>query len=311
MGVSENSLIDIAIGMSFMFFVLALFASAINEAISAALGTRSKTLEGWLKENLADAARGEPAAGRPAPAPAARTAQQTVDAFYSHPAIKGLTRAGKKPSYVSSEHAITALLDVGAAVKADTKKAYLLTAQAEAQIPGLIAGLPDGPIREALDSAWLRAEGNVARFRSDAEKWFDDAMDRLSGWYKRRVQVFLWIFGFAIAWALNADAIHLATTLYKDPTVRQLIDAQAASLKGPPDASKASDYLAHLPLPLGWGGSNGHFPALWSWQFPLKVIGILLTSAAVALGAPFWFDALSKLGSLRSAGPPPKATNTR
>jgi hypothetical protein len=58
-------------------------------------------------------------------------------------------------------------------------------------------------------------------------------------------------------------------------------------------------------------GANGHFPALWSWQFPLKVLGILLTSAAVALGAPFWFDALSKLGSLRSSGPPPKATNTR
>jgi hypothetical protein len=305
-GVSENSLIDIAIGMSFTFFVLALFASAINEAITAALGTRAKSLEGWLTENLTQPATGQAAAA----AEATANAKQKVAAFYSHPAIKGLTRAGKKPSYVSSEHAITALLDVGAGAKADVNRGYQITAQTAGEIPALIAGLPSGPIKEALESAWLRAGGNVATFRADAERWFDDAMDRLSGWYKRRVQVFLWIFGFAIACALNADAIHLATTLYKDPTVRQLIDAQASALKGPPDASKASDYLASLPLPLGWGGPNGQFPALWSWQFPLKILGILLTSAAVALGAPFWFDALSKLGSLRSSGPPPKTAKT-
>jgi hypothetical protein len=34
----------------------------------------------------------------------------------------------------------------------------------------------------------------------------------------------------------------------------------------------------------------------------LTLAGWLLTAVAVSFGAPFWFDALNKLGSLRTAG---------
>ena len=40
----------------------------------------------------------------------------------------------------------------------------------------------------------------------------------------------------------------------------------------------------------------------------LKVIGLLFTVGALTLGAPFWFDLLSKFVSLRSAGKVPDAT---
>ena len=45
----------------------------------------------------------------------------------------------------------------------------------------------------------------------------------------------------------------------------------------------------HLPLGVG------------SWL--IKLLGLLITVLALSLGAPFWFDALTKLGSLRQAGP--------
>ena len=45
-----------------------------------------------------------------------------------------------------------------------------------------------------------------------------------------------------------------------------------------------------------------HVRTLWTWTL------WLLTAAAVSFGAPFWFDALSKLGSLRTAGRPPEPT---
>ena len=41
---------------------------------------------------------------------------------------------------------------------------------------------------------------------------------------------------------------------------------------------------------------------------PVKLLGWLLTAFAVSFGAPFWFDALSKLGSLRTSGPKPTPT---
>ena len=32
------------------------------------------------------------------------------------------------------------------------------------------------------------AEGDVKKARENIERWFNDAMERVSGWYKRRVQ---------------------------------------------------------------------------------------------------------------------------
>ena len=40
-----------------------------------------------------------------------------------------------------------------------------------------------------------------------------------------------------------------------------------------------------------------------------KFVGLALTIGAVMLGAPFWFDLLSKLGRLRNSGAPPTATD--
>ena len=41
------------------------------------------------------------------------------------------------------------------------------------------------------------------------------------------------------------------------------------------------------------------------WQFLLVLLGFLLTIMALIPGARFWFGLLSRLGSLRSSGPPP------
>jgi hypothetical protein len=40
-----------------------------------------------------------------------------------------------------------------------------------------------------------------------------------------------------------------------------------------------------------------------------KVIGILATMLAIMLGAPFWFDLLSKIVRLRGSGAPPPASD--
>jgi hypothetical protein len=50
------------------------------------------------------------------------------------------------------------------------------------------------------------------------------------------------------------------------------------------------------------GGSPG--------QVVLVLIGFLITVIALTPGARFWFDLLSKLGSLRSTGPKPSAPAT-
>ncbi|MEU7908022.1 hypothetical protein [Actinoplanes sp. NPDC049118] len=50
----------------------------------------------------------------------------------------------------------------------------------------------------------------------------------------------------------------------------------------------------------------GQEPAAGDWL--LKLLGLALTAAAAAIGAPFWFDLLNRLVNLRSTGrrPGPK-----
>jgi hypothetical protein len=43
----------------------------------------------------------------------------------------------------------------------------------------------------------------------------------------------------------------------------------------------------------------------------LKVFGLLLSALAVSLGAPFWFDTLSKFMNVRGAGKVPDAKRSR
>ncbi len=40
-------------------------------------------------------------------------------------------------------------------------------------------------------------------------------------------------------------------------------------------------------------------------EWLVKLIGLLLTGAAVSLGVPFWFDVLNKVVNLRSVGKRP------
>lgn len=60
---------------------------------------------------------------------------------------------------------------------------------------------------------------------------------------------------------------------------------------------------ANSPLGLGWTKAEwvsvkSNIPAMFN-----KLIGLLLTTFAISLGAPFWFDMLKKIINIRNAGP--------
>ncbi|HET8681954.1 MAG TPA: hypothetical protein VFM54_08780 [Micromonosporaceae bacterium] len=206
------------------------------------------------------------------------------------------------------------------------------------EIGSQVRRLPDGvPAKDAL-LALLRDSGDdVDRFRHSVERWYDEQMGRVSGWYKRWAQWRLLIAGAVLALLANVDSIAIGQTLYQDEPVRSAVVAQAVSAQGCPETAGAERdacldrqraMLRDLPLPLGWnfdqavtrcressGGESclthleNWAPFLWDAAtrngfdaILLKLLGWVLTAVAVAFGAPFWFDALSRLGSLRTAG---------
>ena len=74
----------------------------------------------------------------------------------------------------------------------------------------------------------------------------------------------------------------------------QLRDAQLELERHAEDLLKA---VSARGVPLGWSGEEFE-PS----RLPLKIVGLLISVFALALGAPFWFDLLQKLASIRSVG---------
>ena len=116
---------------------------------------------------------------------------------------------------------------------------------------------------------WVDAKKESV-FRQSVEGWFDDAMDRVSGWYRRRVQVMLWVLAVIVAVTLNADTIRIADHLWKDKTVRAAVVART---QNPPSASSATsvteiadsvDKLKELQLPIGWSAESRPSGS-WDW----------------------------------------------
>jgi hypothetical protein len=144
------------------------------------------------------------------------------------------------------------------------------------------------------------------------ERPFDQVMERASGWYKRRVQLILFVIALILATGINADSFTIGQRLWKDDVLRAAVvtqaqrtvdDTQAACAgAGATPAQAAGNCFSEvkqLDLPLGWSKTSSPSTAE---EGLAKAAGILLTAFALALGAPFWFDTLSKLAQLRGTG---------
>lgn len=81
-------------------------------------------------------------------------------------------------------------------------------------------------INGADEYVW-QGESVLLRARQNVEQWFDNSMDRLSGWYKRRAQILAFTIGFFIALLSNVDTILVANQLWRQPELRDTLTTQA------------------------------------------------------------------------------------
>jgi hypothetical protein len=330
--------LDVAIGLLFLYLVLALVCTSVNEAIMTALGMRARFLQLGLLNLLS------------ANPNVTREGQLALRKLYEHPLVQTLVRPGHGlgpatdvataappaaadptaatrwwrkppyPSYLPSRTFVAALTDMAReatswqaeATPAEVERARERVKAATGEIDEAIASIPNTRLSEALLAVYRSAGRDASAFQHAAEQWFDDSMERVSGWYKRRVQLFLLAIATVVVLLLNADTITVGRVLWRDDAVRAAVvkQSEAAATSGSADAVDAA--VQELDLPLGWDFATGDGPS----EIPddplaifAKVIGLALTIAAVLLGAPFWFDLLSKIMRVRSTGAPPPATD--
>ena len=289
--------LDLAIGVSFIYLLMALVCSTVNETIAGVINSRGKTLEKGILSLLHD--------------PALKAE------FYAHPLIQGIQDENDRlPSYIASNKFALALMDT-------------LTGPAAANDPDAlrkgVANLENKAARTALTAVLQNPQFKTDQQRLEA--WYEQSMNRVSGWYKRTTQIRVFVLAAGVSLLMNADTLRTLDTLWNNPTRSAVLieDAKVRLQKGRPDAQTQAaspsdnDVIAKQEKQLlgqvaGWQGDwykdwPGHTTAgFWCWIWYLlknRFGGWLITILAVSLGAPFWFDTLSKFMNVRSAGKPP------
>lgn len=338
MGMFNSNVLDIVIGLIFVYLTLAILCTAANEWVSAITKRRGKTLERGIRQLLADQTLTKDS----------EDSNEFVEEFYNHPLIKKLHDGDNHPAYLSPRTFAAAITDIvtkaapaappPSAEKPVPDKAEQDPAVPLSSAPGPLpakdetmslnfAGLPEGQVKDSVLALiqHLKDRSDPKSVQQALEAWFNDSMDRVSGWYKRRTQLWTIIIAAALTILVNADTIHVVRQLRNDPVLRSAVIEEARVRAQKPRPTVTVEYkdendptnptvtrnegnevsqkeLDLLGQMLGW-----HAP----WRDNLRgetFLGWLLTVLAISLGAPFWFDLLNKIMRVRFAGKSPDET---
>lgn len=293
-------MLQVVIGIVFVLLLLSLLATTIMELLSSFFSLRGKNLENALRNMLASSDK----------------SQQLFKAFKNNSLYRQLSqKAGRNrraPSYLAAESFQSILFDV------------ILKGEKIDQIVERIEALPDDDLKNVLKQLLNDAEYELQEFKGKIQEWFNNIMDRASGWYKRMIQKIIVLVGLIIAIVFNADTIAIFERLESDPESLQQVVTLAENylskneteqvIRTTPTFDQQLDEVRSLindeieqaksPLGLGWEGVT--FLTFTPTQWIVKVLGWIVTALAISLGAPFWFDLLKKLVNIRSSGNKPE-----
>jgi hypothetical protein len=320
-----TTIVSFAVSMIFLFLMFSAACSAIQEIVANALRWRAKTLEKGLAGLF--------------------LSDEFKEGLYKTPLIEGLCSPNtlgaltRKPSYIPSATLAMAVLHLA------QEKNMNLTG-----VAGALTTTDPLAKTESLLRTILRGSTTFEEQKAKLEDWYNDSMDRVSGWYKRKSHMTLWIIGIVICLAFNADSIALGNAFWNDPTLRAAINEAATDyVKNAPSTEEPKDSFVRLnkvrqqmtTIPLGWckvssttdlqgfcwpnlagstrvktlvdvplGDPRRVVGGVSEWLL-WKLVGIALTALAISQGAPFWFDLLQKIVNLRLGGNPPPTASTK
>ena len=328
-----SKMLEVAIGIIFVFLLVSLICSAIREGIESWVKARAAFLEQGIRELLHD-----------------KSAVGIARSLYTHPLIYGLyldeyrprtdarlsgfSPGGNLPSYIPARSFALALIDIAARGasshgEASNPAAPELTL---ALVRENVLNIENGPVQRVLLGAIDTAGGSMERAVANVAAWYDSGMDRVSGGYKRATQKLLLGIGLVIAVGMNVNTIAIAHFLFRHDAERAALVARAETVARDSSILRANRDVRYataraaldsLRLPIGWDDVTLVRPwttrqvvdafgattsvvegrGLWLHVFE-PLVGWLITALAAMLGAPFWFDMLNKVMVIRSTVKP-------
>jgi hypothetical protein len=222
----KSNILEILISLTLIYAFLSILVSVLLEWFNHWQKSRAKMLHDTIEQMLLDPVN-----------------LSYGHLFFNHPMISGMRGKAndRPPSYISSSMFADVLIDVIAAqsrhgqklepVKDD--KGNVTGYQKVGSVPVSVRTLFNeslvnmnaSPLNDLIAGMWEKAEGDLDKLKLHIEGWFNNQMDRASGWYKTKQRSKLLIFGFAVAILLNVDTLHIVKVLSIDEGTRtKLVD---------------------------------------------------------------------------------------
>lgn len=239
------------------------------------------------------------------------------------------------PSYIPAETFATALVSIiKDSSSLNNKVEISLTEFQQALNEKFLKDILPEDLRTMLIDLAEKSRLQVNKNTKETEKlqqeianWFDESMQRASGVYKRNAKGVSFLIGLLVALGINADTLNISNRLYKSQnlpqTVNQITENIVQNNNGCFQSTDRKDCLNNIDsalddfssLPVGWSVSNvkeqwktpRNLPheLAWLggiWTLVKFIIGLLLTTIAIGMGAPFWFELLGKFINVRNTG---------
>jgi hypothetical protein len=178
----------------------------------------------------------------------------------------------------------------------------------------VIAKIKDPQLKAAIEALWATSSNDVDKFKKNIAIWFDNSMDRLSGWYKRRTQGVSFGVAVVIAVIFNVNILYESAQIWTRPAVITDLatlhfEADGAATKPDQAAATALQLLNTLEPAFLIGWVKGPQPHDWQSSY-IAIASWIIVAGATLFGASFWFDILQRVTHLKGTGLKPERSAT-
>jgi len=325
---SALPILDLVAGIIFIYFLLAIVNNAIIEIISAYTKIRAQDLMLWLEQTFNKDANNK-LADKIADHPllSALSAKGKSTAYFNPKnfasALVQVIWAAHKANETSQE------------LNIENLKSAISSSPA---LPDALKEMLIFEIDKISNTAAETGQ-QIQLLERRIEDWYNGIMERIGSRFKRKILKYTLLVSMCLALSLNVDTLSLASYFYrhplesaawaqqgydslKDSSYKAIVEQIALINPADSNAKHKADSLKTVindqkqmavsklkvmqtGLPLGWNqeilddlllGSSGSK----CYNILKKILGIAITVFAMAMGAPFWFDVLSKVANIRS-----------
>jgi hypothetical protein len=241
----NHPILDVFIGLSFIYLLYSLFTSIIQESIAKWLSLRARmllksiarmleeekpynsgTFIGFFADHISNLVHFfKPYKNR-----------RLTEAFYKHQFIKHLGEGKRRsrPSYINADtfsKTIIYLLRNNDHIEQDVNKIRdaidkNLNETNSITLGGKELKIPEDTLKH-IQLLWNDANKSIDQFKIKIENWYNNTQDRVVGWYTRQTQTVLFTLGLIIAVTFNIDTIALFKILSKNSAARHEISELA------------------------------------------------------------------------------------